>query len=59
MLSKAEIDFHLLMTLTLHDLPRKKRDQLSSLLGAVIKRCMDPTFRDKFQEKGCIQNHKI
>ena len=46
-LSKEEIDFHLLMALAFHDLPRKKSDQLSSFLGAVVKRCMDPTFHDK------------
>ena len=50
-LSKEEIDFHLLMALASHDHPRKKSDQLSSLLGAVVKRCMDPTFHDKFQVK--------
>ena len=47
MLSKEEIDFNLLMTLAFHDLSRKKSDQLSSLLGAVVKGCMDLTFHDK------------
>ena len=51
MLSKEEIDFHLLMALAIHDLPRKKSDQLSSFLGAVVKRFLDPIFLDKFQVK--------
>ena len=51
MLSKEEIDFYLLMALVFHDLPRKKSDQLSSLLGAVVKRCIDLTFHDTFQVK--------
>ena len=36
-LCKEEIHFHPLMVLAFHDLPRKKSDQLSSLLGAVVK----------------------
>ena len=39
------------MALACHDLPRRKNDQLSSLLGSIVKRCMDPTFHDKFQIK--------
>ena len=31
-LSKDEIDFHLLMVLASHDLPKRKSDQLDSLL---------------------------
>ena len=50
-LSKEEIDFLFLMALAFHDLPRKKSDQLSSLLGAVVKRCMHLTFHFKFQVK--------
>ena len=50
-LSKEESDFHLLMTLSLYYLPKKKSDQLSSLIGAVVKRYMDPTFHHKFQVK--------
>ena len=50
-LSKEDIDFHLLMALAFHDLPRKKSDELVSLLGAIMKRCMDKTFQDKFQIK--------
>ena len=51
MLSKEEIDFHLLTALAFHNLPRKKSNQLSSILGVVMKRCMYPTFHDKFQVK--------
>ena len=50
-LSKEKIDYHLLMALAFHDLPIKKSNQLSSLLGAVVKRCMDPTYHNKFQVK--------
>ena len=56
MLSKEEIDFHLLMAPAFHDLPTKKSDQLSSLLGAVVKRCMDPKFNDKFKVKKIYTN---
>ena len=50
-LSKEEIDFHLLMALAFYDLPSKECDPFASLLGAVVKRCMDPTFHDKFHVK--------
>ena len=43
-LSKEEIDFHLLMALVFHDLSRKK-------FRAVVKRCMDLTFHDDFEVK--------
>ena len=39
------------MALAFHGLARKKSDQLSSLLGVVIKNYMDLTFHDKFQFK--------
>ena len=50
-LSKEDIDFHLLISLAFHDLPRKNSDQLASLLEDIVKRCMNPTFHDKFQVK--------
>ena len=50
-LSKEETDFNLLMALEFHDHPKKKSDQLASLLVVVVKRCMDPNFHDKFQVK--------
>ena len=34
---EEENDFHLLICLAFHDLPRKKSNQLSSLLVAVVK----------------------
>ena len=49
--SKEDADFHLLMALAFHDLPIKRSDQLSSLLGAIVERCIDPTFHDKFHVK--------
>ena len=58
-LSKKEIDFHLLMAHAFHGLTRKKSDQLSSLLGVIVKSCMDTSFHDKFQIKRCTQNHII
>ena len=59
-MSKEEIDFHLLMALAFNDLPRKKSDQLASLLGVVMKRCMDKAFHWKFQvEEMCTESHDI
>ena len=52
-LSKEETDFHLLIALPFHDFPRKKSDQLASLFGVTVNKCMDPTFHDK------TQNHMI
>ena len=51
MLSKEEIDFLMPMALAFHDLPREKSDQLFSLLGEKVKRCMDPTFHVNFKKK--------
>jgi len=50
-LSKEETDFHLLMAPPFNDLPRKKSDQLASLLGVIVKRCIDKNFQKKFQIK--------
>ena len=48
------------MALEFHNLPRKKSDQLSSLLEAVVKKCMEPTFHDKFQiKKMYTESHDI
>ena len=55
-----KVDFHLLIALVFHDLPRKKSDHLSNLLGAVVKRYMNPTFHDKFQVKKMnLESHGI
>ena len=49
-----KVDFHLLIALVFHDLPRKK------MLGAVVKRYMNPTFHDKFQVKKMnLESHGI
>ena len=54
--SNEEIDFHLPMALD----PKKKSDQLSSMLRVVVKRCMDLTFHDKFQVKKMFpESHNI
>ena len=59
-LYKEEMDFHLLSALLFHDLSRKKSDQLSSLWVAIVKRCMDSSFHDKFQVKEMyIESHDI
>ena len=39
------------MALAFHNLLRKRSDQLSSSLGEVVKRYIDPKFKDKFQVK--------
>ena len=37
------------MALAFHDLLRNKSDQVASLLGAMVSRCLDPNFQDTFQ----------
>ena len=39
------------MVLAFYDLQRKKSDQLTSLFGATVERCMNLNSEDKFQVK--------